>query len=64
MHHGFRGSSPATIRRRIAVLESLLVGSIPGIILGSYAARYAPEWVLKPSLAVILTIVGLKMLTA
>jgi uncharacterized membrane protein YfcA len=46
------------------LLESLLVGSIPGIILGSYGARYAPEWVLKPSLGVVLTLVGIKMLTA
>lgn len=46
------------------LLGSLLVGSIPGIIVGSLAARHAPEWVLKPSLGLILTIVGLKMLTA
>ncbi len=44
------------------LLQSLLVGSIPGIIVGSLAARHAPEWVLKPSLGLILTIVGVKML--
>ena len=27
------------------LLESLLVGSIPGIIVGSYTARYAPDTV-------------------
>jgi uncharacterized membrane protein YfcA len=46
------------------LLGSLLVGSVPGIIVGSLAARHAPDWVLKPSLGLILTIVGLKMLTA
>jgi len=44
------------------LLGSLLVGSIPGIIVGSFAARYAPEWVLKPSLGLILAIVGVRML--
>jgi len=46
------------------LLESLLVGSIPGIIIGSYGARYSPDWLLRPSLGVVLTLVGLKMLTA
>jgi uncharacterized membrane protein YfcA len=44
------------------LLESLLVGSIPGIVIGSYAARYAPEVVLKYALATILTLVGAKLL--
>jgi uncharacterized membrane protein YfcA len=44
------------------LLESLLVGSIPGIILGSYTARYAPDGVLKAMLGVILAVVGGKML--
>ena len=46
------------------LLQSLLVGSIPGIIVGSLTARHAPEWVLKPSLGLILAIVGVKMLAA
>jgi uncharacterized protein len=45
------------------LLGSLLVGSIPGIILGSYTARYAPDAVLKSALGIILAIVGVKMLT-
>jgi uncharacterized membrane protein YfcA len=45
------------------LLESLLVGSIPGIIIGSFAARYAPDNVLKYALAAILTVVGVKMLS-
>lgn len=45
------------------LLESLLVGSVPGIIIGSYGARYAPDAVLKILLGIILFLVGLKMLT-
>ena len=37
-----------------ALLESLLAGSIPGIILGSYSARYAPDALLKILLGAIL----------
>jgi len=45
------------------LLESLLVGSIPGIVIGSSAARYAPDRVLKLLLGTILFLVGLKMLS-
>lgn len=44
------------------LLEALLVGSIPGIIVGSYAARYAPNTLLKTTLGIILAVVGGKML--
>jgi len=44
------------------ILGSLLVGSIPGIILGSYAARFAPDAVLKYGLGAVLALVGAKML--
>jgi uncharacterized membrane protein YfcA len=44
------------------LLGSLLVGSIPGIIIGSFTARYAPEAVLKTLLSLILAVVGVKML--
>ncbi len=47
-----------------SLLGSLLLGSIPGIIVGSLAARHTPDWVLKPSLGIVLTLVGIKMLTA
>jgi hypothetical protein len=47
-----------------ALLGSLLVGSIPGIILGSYSARYAPDAVLKTAMGIVLFLVGLKMLTS
>jgi uncharacterized membrane protein YfcA len=38
----------------IGLLLALLVGSIPGILLGSRLAGMAPEWVLRPLLAVML----------
>lgn len=44
------------------LLESLLIGSIPGIIAGSYLARYANDRVLKMCLGAILAVVGTKML--
>ncbi|OYV35201.1 MAG: hypothetical protein B7Z81_09040, partial [Acidocella sp. 20-61-6] len=46
-----------------ALLASLLLGSVPGIILGSISARFAPDTVLKTALGIILTLVGFKMLT-
>jgi uncharacterized membrane protein YfcA len=45
------------------LLEALLVGSIPGILLGSYGARYVSEAWLKPALSLVLILVGIKMLT-
>ncbi|MDD2706237.1 MAG: sulfite exporter TauE/SafE family protein [Acidocella sp.] len=44
------------------LLGALLLGSIPGIIIGSYAARYTPDAVMKPCLGLILAFVGLKLL--
>lgn len=41
-----------------ALLESLLVGSVPGIIVGSLLAARAPDSVLRPILASTLAIVG------
>ena len=46
------------------VLFSLLLGSIPGVILGSVTARFVPEVALRSALAVMLAVVGLKMLTS
>jgi uncharacterized membrane protein YfcA len=40
------------------MLFSLLCGSVPGIVLGSYLAARIPETVLRPILAVTLVIVG------
>ncbi len=44
------------------LLFSLLIGSIPGIIAGSYSTRFVPEGVLRPMLAVVLILVAAKLL--
>lgn len=46
----------------LPLLVSLLVGSIPGIVVGSLLATRAPDRVLAPILAVTLAIVGVKLL--
>jgi uncharacterized membrane protein YfcA len=45
------------------LMASLLLGSVPGIILGSHMSARLPERVLRPILAVILVIVGIRMLS-
>jgi uncharacterized protein len=42
----------------LPLLGSLLLGSIPGIIVGSQLAAHVPEWMLRPVLAVMLAVVG------
>jgi uncharacterized membrane protein YfcA len=42
----------------LALLTSLLSGSIPGIVLGSYLSAHIPDAVLRPILAVTLIVVG------
>jgi hypothetical protein len=44
-----------------AILESLLVGSIPGIIVGSYFATRAPEPLLRNLLAAVLGVVAIRL---
>ena len=46
----------------VPLLVSLLVGSIPGIIIGSALAARTSDRVLRPILAVLLAIVGLRLL--
>ena len=43
------------------VLGSLLVGSLPGIAIGSQVASRAPDKILRPIMAAILTVVGLRL---
>ena len=43
------------------LLTSLLCGSIPGIIIGSYISAHVPDRVLRPILAATLTLVGGKL---
>ncbi len=40
------------------LLASLLIGSVPGIVLGSFMAVRVPEWVIRPILALTLAVVG------
>lgn len=46
------------------MLASLLIGSVPGIIIGSLLASRLPDAVLRVLLALVLIIVGLKLLGA
>jgi len=47
-----------------ALLGSLLIGSLPGIWIGSHLSAKIPEKVLRPILAVILLLIGLKFVLA
>ena len=44
------------------LLVSLLCGSIPGIIGGSLLSQRLPEWVLRQILAIVLAVVGVRLL--
>jgi uncharacterized membrane protein YfcA len=44
------------------LLASLLTGSVPGIILGSYISAQVPDAVLRPILATTLMVVGGRLL--
>ncbi|MDD2775190.1 MAG: sulfite exporter TauE/SafE family protein [Gallionella sp.] len=45
----------------LTLLASLLLGSLPGIYIGSHLSAKVPEKILRPMLAVMLLIIGLKM---
>ncbi len=45
----------------LAILGSLLVGSIPGIVLSSYLSNRMSERILRPILAATLTVVGVRL---
>jgi uncharacterized membrane protein YfcA len=47
-----------------ALLISLLIGSVPGIIFGSHLAPRMPDKVIRPVLAVTLALVALKLVTS
>jgi hypothetical protein len=47
-----------------SLLAALLIGSIPGIVFGSLIGSRAPDRVLQPLLAAVLTLVGVKLLTS
>ena len=44
------------------LLANLLIGSIPGIIIGSLLATRASDRVLQPLLAIILVLVGWRLI--
>ena len=46
-----------------ALLASLLVGSLPGIFIGSHLSSRVPESVLRPALAAMLILVGGRLIT-
>ena len=45
------------------ILGSLLTGSVPGILIGSYIATHVPDLVLRPLLATTLILVGGRLVT-
>jgi uncharacterized membrane protein YfcA len=47
-----------------AMLVSLLIGSIPGIVIGSQVAPKMPDRVIRPILACTLALVALKLVTS
>jgi uncharacterized membrane protein YfcA len=46
-----------------SLLGNLLIGSLPGIVVGSYFATRARDGVVRAALASILVIVGVRLLT-
>ena len=46
------------------LLFNLLIGSIPGILIGALASTYAPEKVVRYAISIMLVIVGVKMVSA
>ncbi len=46
------------------LLVNLLLGSIPGIVLGSLASTYAPEKIVRSAISLMIAIVGVKMVLA
>jgi hypothetical protein len=46
------------------LLGSLLIGSLPGIWLGSHISTRVPDRVLRPILATMLVLVGSKLIAA
>jgi uncharacterized membrane protein YfcA len=47
-----------------ALLFNLLVGSVPGVIIGSLLSSRAPDHWLRPTLAAVLLVSGIKLLTS
>jgi hypothetical protein len=48
----------------LGLTGSLLLGSIPGVIIGAHLSARAPDAIIRPILAVVLTLSGMKLLEA
>ena len=48
----------------LGLLWQLLVGSVPGVLIGSLLSSKAPESLLRPAIAVVLVLVGVKLVLA
>ena len=48
----------------LLIIGSLLLGSVPGVVAGSLIAPKVPDGVLRPILAAVLAIVGIRLLLA
>ena len=48
----------------LSLLGWLLLGSVPGVLIGSHFSTRAPEAFVRPAIALVLTLVGLKLVTA
>ncbi len=46
------------------LLVNLLLGSIPGIVLGSFASTHAPEKIVRSAISLMIAVVGVKMVLA
>lgn len=45
----------------LVLLGSLLAGSVPGVLLGTWLGHWAPEALLRAAIAIVLALVGLKL---
>ncbi len=48
----------------LSLLGWLLLGSVPGVLIGSHFSTRAPEAFVRPAIALVLTLVGLKLVTS
>lgn len=46
----------------LALLGSLLAGSVPGVLLGAHLSTRAPDHLLRPGIAAVLALVGVRLL--
>ena len=58
------GDEAAALESALLLLGSLLVGSLPGIWLGSQLSAKVPEQLLRRLLALMLVLVGTKLISA